>query len=67
MIELGIYQTEDGKEYDCHFLLEGKIAQAIGPLPNDIGSRGVAFEVSAENEQGARQNLAKEIGPGHWV
>jgi hypothetical protein len=69
MIELGIYQTVDDKEYDCHFLPEGKVAQAIGPLPkgDQIGSRGVAFEVKAETENEAKQNLAKEIGPGHWA
>lgn len=69
MIKLGIYQTVDGKEYDCHFLPEGKVAEAIDPLPegDQIGSRGVAFKVSAETEQGAKQNLAKEIGQGHWL
>jgi len=69
MIELGIYQTLDGKEYDCHFLPEGKVAQAIGPLPegDQIGSRGVALEVSAETEQEAKQKLAEAIGPGHWA
>lgn len=67
MIELGIYQTKEGKEYDCHFRPDVKIAEAIGPLPEDIGSRGVAFKVSAESEQEAKQNLAKEIGPGKFI
>jgi len=69
MIDLGIYQTVDGKEYDCHFLPEERVAHAIGPLPegNQIGNRDIAFEVHAENEQEAKQNLAKEIGSGHWA
>jgi len=69
MIELGIYQTVDGKEYDCHFLPEGKVAQAIGPLPEggQIGSPGVAFEVSANSKQDAKEKLTREIGPGGFV
>lgn len=69
MIELGIYQTKDGKEYDCHFMQDAKIAEAIGPLPeaDQVGSRGVAFEVRAESEQEARQKLATKIGPGEFV
>lgn len=68
-VELGIYQTKDGKEYDCHFMQDAKIAEAVGPLPesDQVGSRGVAFKVEAESEQEARQNLALEIGPGHWA
>ena len=69
VIELGIYQTEDGREYDCHFIQDAKIVEAIGPLldADQVGSRGVAFMVDADSEQEARQNLAKVIGEGHWA
>lgn len=69
MIYLGIYQTKDGKEYDCNYIPADKIAEAIGPLPEpgQFGSRGVAFEVRAESEQEARQKLVEAIGPGHWA
>jgi len=68
MIDLGIYQTTSGKEYDCHFRPDEKIAHAVGPLPEpgQVGSRGVAFEVRAESEQEAKQKLTEKIGPGIW-
>lgn len=65
MIDLKTYQTQDGKEYDCYYIQEDKIARAIGPIPSDqIGSRGPAFTVRAESEKEAKQNLAEAIGPG---
>jgi len=70
MIPLGIYTTKDGKDYDCHFLPDGKIAKAIGPLPPPgpeyVGNRPEAFEVEAESAQEAKQKLAQAIGPGNW-
>jgi len=68
MIELGIYTTKDGRDYDCHFLPDEKMAQAVGPLPSPghVGARGVAFEVEAKSEQEARQKLAEVIGPGNF-
>jgi len=43
-----IVTSKNGNNYDCHFILENGIVQAIGPLPNAInntGARGVVFEV----------------------
>lgn len=69
MIDLGLYQTKDDKEYDCHFHPDDKIAHAVGsfPEPGQVGSRDVAFKVRAESEQEAKHKLAEAIGPGHWV
>ncbi len=69
MIELGIYRTKDGKEYDCLFFKDDRTAQAIGPLPegDQIGSRGVKFSVTAKTKQEAKQNLVNKIGPGKYV
>lgn len=69
MIELGIYQTQDDKEYDCYFIPDEQTAKAVGslPPPGQIGARGVAFTVRAESEQEARQNLTNKIGPGQFV
>jgi len=69
MIDLGIYQTQDDKEYDCYFIPDEQTAKAVGPLPppGQIGSRGVAFEVRAESEQESRRKIANEIGPGKFV
>jgi hypothetical protein len=70
MVELRHYKTKDGKEYDCHFKADEKIAEAIGPLPTgggNIGYRGVVYRVKAESKQDAKQNLAKEIGPGKFI
>lgn len=64
MIKLGVYTTIDGEKYDCHFILTEKVVQAVGPLPQRVGARGVAFEVKAESEQDARQKIASEIGQG---
>lgn len=41
MERLGVYQCDDGKEYDCIYYPERRIAEAIGPLPvgNSVGSK----------------------------
>jgi len=68
MILLGMYTTKDGKNYDCHFLPDEKIAQAVGPLPDRVGVSGAAFEASAESEREVRQKIAEVIGqwPGKF-
>lgn len=40
------------------------MAQAIGPLPERVGSRGVAFEIRAESEKEARQKISAAIESG---
>ena len=69
MIELGIYQAKDGKEYQCLFSPDEEIAEAIGPLPESGQSRfrGTKFKVRAESKEKAKQKLAEAIGPGHWA
>lgn len=64
MINLGIFKSKAGKSYDCHFISDEKIAQAVGPLPERVGSRGVVFEARAESEQEARQKISAAIESG---
>lgn len=61
MINLGIFKSKAGKSYDCHFIPDEKKAQAVGPLPERVGSRGVVFETRAESEQEARQKISAAI------
>jgi len=65
---IGLYVTKDGLSYDCQFIPEENLAQAVGPLPppGQVGVRGVAFTVKANSEEEARQLLAEMIGPGHY-
>ena len=37
------------------------MAQALGPLPERVGARGVAFEIRADSEQDARQKITAAI------
>ena len=64
MISLGIFESKEGRSYDCQFLPEEKMAQAVGPLPARVGPRGVAFEVQAESEEEARQKILSAIESG---
>ncbi len=64
MNNLGIFESKTGRRYDCHFIPEEKMAQAIGPLPERVGSRGVAFEIRAESEKEARQKISAAIESG---
>jgi len=61
MIKLGIFETKHGKRYDCHFIPEKQIVQAVGPLPERVGSRGVVFEATAASEEEARNKIADAI------
>jgi hypothetical protein len=61
MINLGIFKSKSGKSYDCHFIPNEKTAQAVGPLPECVGSRGVVFETRAESEEEARQKISAAI------
>lgn len=64
MLELGVFSSKDDKSYDCHFLPEEKVVQAVGPLPDRVGARGVAFEATAESEEEARRKIAEAIENG---
>ena len=65
---IGLYRTKEGLSYDCQFIPDANLAQAVGPLPapRQVGARGVAFEVEAESEEEAREKLAEKIGPGYY-
>lgn len=66
MIELGMFTTKDGGNYDCHFIPEEKIVQAVGPLPHEgVGARGVVFKERAESEKEARQKIEEAINQGN--
>ncbi len=64
MIILGKFTTKEGNNYDCQYLPEDKLVQAVGPLPKREGARGVAFELRAESEQEARQIISVAIESG---
>jgi hypothetical protein len=64
LINLGIFKSKTGKSYDCHFIPDEKMAQAVGPLPERVGSRGVVFKTRAESEQEARQKISAAIESG---
>ena len=64
MINLGIFKSKAGKSYDCHFIPDEKKAQAVGPLPERVGFRGVVFETRAESEQEARDKISAAIESG---
>ncbi|RJP76539.1 MAG: hypothetical protein C4522_18335 [Desulfobacteraceae bacterium] len=64
MINLGIFKSKAGKSYDCHFVPDEKIAQAVGPLPERVGTRGVVFETRSESEEEARQKISAAIESG---
>jgi hypothetical protein len=61
MLKIGILTDKNGERYDCHFLPEENLAQAIGPLPERVGARGVAVSVGAKCEQEARKKLLFEL------
>ena len=65
MIILGKFTTKEGNNYDCQYLPEDKLVQAVGPLPEHIGARGVAFEAIAESEKEARKKIAEAIEKGN--
>lgn len=64
LINLGIFKSKAGKSYDCHFIPDEKIVQAVGPLPKRVGSRGVVFETRAESEQEGRDKISAAIESG---
>ena len=65
---IGLYRTKKDLLYDCQFIPDGNLAQAVGPLPppGQVGARGVAFEMEAKSEEEARKKLAEMIGPGYY-
>lgn len=66
MIDLGIYQAKDGKEYLCPFFPNVEIAEAIGPSAENTVFRGPAFRVRVGSKEEAIQKLAEAIDPGSF-
>jgi hypothetical protein len=68
MINIGLFTTEEGRSYDCHFIPENSLVQAIGPLPPPgpgyVGARGVAFEATAKSKEEARKKIEEAIEQG---
>jgi hypothetical protein len=64
MIKLGIFKTRENNSYDCHYLPDDKKVQAVGLLPDRVGSRGVVFEARAVSEDEARQKIQDAISSG---
>jgi hypothetical protein len=59
-----IVTSKNGNDYDCHFIVENKTVQAIGPLPNALnnsGARGVVFEADAKSLDDARKIIDDAI------
>jgi Sec-independent protein translocase protein TatA len=65
---LGIFSTQDGKQYDCNYFPNEKEVVAIGPLPppGHVGAIGEAFTDKAETEADARSKIAGALGPGSF-
>ena len=68
MKNLGIFTTQDGKQYDCQYFRDEKEVVAIGPLPppGHVGARGEAFTDKAETEEDAKEKITKALGPGSF-
>ena len=66
MISIGLFNTKEGKSYDCHFIPENSLVQAVGPLPppGEVGARGVVFETNAESKEEAIKKIEKAIEQG---
>ena len=61
MKNLGIYNSKNGKRFDLLFIQEDNHAYAVGPLPQNAGSRSVFVTVYAESEKEAKIKLQKAI------
>jgi hypothetical protein len=64
MKTLGIYTTVDGNRYALHWYPEERLAEAVGPLPDYVGTAGEAVTLNANSEEEARAKLAEALGPG---
>ena len=64
MIKLGIFRTKENNSYACHYFPESKKVEAVGPLTDRMGSRGVTFETIADSEEEARKKIEEAIESG---
>ena len=61
MKNLGMYTSQNGKSFDLLFIQEDNHAYAVGPLPQNAGSRSVFVTVYAESEKEAKIKLEQAI------
>lgn len=61
MNHLGTYISQNGKSFDMLFIKEDNHAYAVGPLPQNAGSRSVFVTVYAESEKEAKIKLEQAI------
>jgi hypothetical protein len=63
MILLGKFSSQN-YSYDGHYIPDKGKVQAVGPLPESVGARGIAFEADASSEAEARQKIESAIRSG---
>ncbi|MBW1801639.1 MAG: hypothetical protein JRJ85_13030 [Deltaproteobacteria bacterium] len=65
---IGMHTTKEGRSYDLQFILEEKIAQAVGPLPpaGTTGARGIVLEIDANSETEAISKLTDALDTGDY-
>jgi len=61
MKSLGFYEAEDGNIYELIYFPDEGLGQAIGPIPEHVGTARVAEEVHANSELEARVLLIAEL------
>ena len=61
MKHLDTYTSQNGKSFDILFIQEDNHAYAVGPLPQNAGSRVVFVTVYAESEKEATIKLKQAI------
>ncbi len=72
IVQLGVYETREGKRYHCFYLPAEKMAraeaEAFGPFNTAKNAKSLktSYSVSAKSVKRARDNLAAEIGPGKF-
>jgi len=64
MIPLGKFCTANNNNYDGQYIPSEKKVQAVGPLPDRVGFRGIVFESEASSEADARQKIQSAIDSG---
>ncbi len=63
MILLGKFSSLNNS-YDGHYFPDKRKVQAVGPLPDRVGARGIAFDADAFSEAEARQKIESAIKSG---
>lgn len=66
-VYIGDFHTVADQRYECHFDPDEKKAYAIGPVPHEEQTVGVAYETEAEEAGSARNRLQLLMGPGRFI